>query len=72
MQVSELINCGVYVFTPEIFSAIQDVSRHREDKGLLHFIMLPIRWFLAVYYYSIHYLYRCKNLTHSNLKKHDH
>nr|GMD56497.1 mannose-1-phosphate guanyltransferase alpha-like [Ipomoea batatas] len=34
--VSELINCGVYVFTPEIFSAIQDVSRHREDRATLH------------------------------------
>ncbi|XP_052195611.1 uncharacterized protein LOC127803435 [Diospyros lotus] len=30
--VSDLINCGVYVFTPEIFSAIQDVSTHREDR----------------------------------------
>ncbi|KAK1357085.1 hypothetical protein POM88_050341 [Heracleum sosnowskyi] len=32
MQVSDLINCGVYVFSTEIFSAIQDVSKHREDK----------------------------------------
>lgn len=30
--VSDLINCGVYVFTPEIFSAIQDVFLNREDK----------------------------------------
>lgn len=28
--VSDLINCGVYVFTPEIFSAIQNVYTHRE------------------------------------------
>lgn len=33
MQVSDLINCGVYVFTPDIFTAIQDVSTHREDRG---------------------------------------
>nr|XP_016441897.1 PREDICTED: mannose-1-phosphate guanyltransferase alpha-like isoform X1 [Nicotiana tabacum] len=36
--VSDLINCGVYVFTPEIFSAIQDVSLNREDRATLpHF-----------------------------------
>ncbi|GFS45066.1 ADP-glucose pyrophosphorylase family protein [Actinidia rufa] len=29
--VSDLVNCGVYVFTPGIFSAIQDVSIQRED-----------------------------------------
>ncbi|KAK2967874.1 hypothetical protein RJ640_029868 [Escallonia rubra] len=29
--VSDLINCGVYVFTPEVFSAIQDVFSYRED-----------------------------------------
>ncbi|POO01788.1 Nucleotidyl transferase domain containing protein [Trema orientale] len=33
--VSDLINCGVYVFTPEIFTAIQDVSTHREDRANL-------------------------------------
>ena len=33
MQVSDLINCGVYIFTPDIFTAIQDVSMHREDRG---------------------------------------
>ncbi|XP_060959017.1 uncharacterized protein LOC133030348 [Cannabis sativa] len=33
--VSNLINCGVYVFTPEIFTAIQDVSTHREDRANL-------------------------------------
>ncbi|KAF5746854.1 mannose-1-phosphate guanyltransferase alpha-like isoform X1 [Tripterygium wilfordii] len=31
--VSDLINCGVYIFTPDIFRAIQDVSTHREDRG---------------------------------------
>lgn len=30
--VSDLINCGVYVFTPQIFSAIQEVYLHMEDK----------------------------------------
>ncbi|KAJ8531078.1 hypothetical protein K7X08_025809 [Anisodus acutangulus] len=34
--VSDLINCGVYIFTPEIFSAIQDVSIHRKDGAALH------------------------------------
>lgn len=34
--VSDLINCGVYVFTPDIFSAIQDMSMHREDRATLH------------------------------------
>ncbi|KAL8132388.1 hypothetical protein AgCh_008037 [Apium graveolens] len=33
--VSNLINCGVYVFSTEIFGAIQDVSKHREDKANL-------------------------------------
>ncbi|XP_073018978.1 uncharacterized protein [Primulina eburnea] len=30
--VSDLINCGVYVFTPQIFSAIQEVYLHMEDR----------------------------------------
>lgn len=29
--VSDRINCGVYVFTPEIFNAIQGVSNYRKD-----------------------------------------
>ncbi|KAJ8428272.1 hypothetical protein Cgig2_009971 [Carnegiea gigantea] len=29
--VRDKINCGVYVLTPEIFNAIQDVSTHRKD-----------------------------------------
>ncbi|XP_043807075.1 mannose-1-phosphate guanyltransferase alpha isoform X3 [Manihot esculenta] len=33
--VSDLINCGVYVFTPEIFTAIQGVSNNREDRANL-------------------------------------
>ncbi|RVX08846.1 Mannose-1-phosphate guanyltransferase alpha-B [Vitis vinifera] len=33
--VSDLINCGVYVFTPDIFTAIQGVSTHREDRASL-------------------------------------
>lgn len=33
--VSDLINCGVYVFTPKIFSAIREVSTHREDRANL-------------------------------------
>ncbi|KAI3500489.1 hypothetical protein L1887_36311 [Cichorium endivia] len=31
--VSDLTNCGVYVFTPEIFNVIQDIHRHHEDRG---------------------------------------
>ncbi|KAL9439273.1 hypothetical protein AB3S75_024850 [Citrus x aurantiifolia] len=30
--VSDLINCGVYVFTPDIFNAIQGVSSQRKDR----------------------------------------
>ncbi|XP_071731096.1 uncharacterized protein [Rutidosis leptorrhynchoides] len=34
--VSDLINCGVYIFTPEIFNVIQDIRTNREDKANLH------------------------------------
>ncbi|XP_050220659.1 uncharacterized protein LOC126671011 [Mercurialis annua] len=33
--VSDLINCGVYVFTPDIFTAIQGVFTNREGRGSL-------------------------------------
>ncbi|KAK4795051.1 hypothetical protein SAY86_013045 [Trapa natans] len=33
--VSDLINCGVYVFTPDIFTAIQNVSTQRKDRANL-------------------------------------
>nr|VDC88791.1 unnamed protein product [Brassica rapa] len=33
--VSDRINCGVYVFTPEIFTAIRDVSSQRNDTATL-------------------------------------
>ncbi|CAH8382461.1 unnamed protein product [Eruca vesicaria subsp. sativa] len=33
IKVSDLINCGVYVFTPEVFTAIKDVSTQRNDTG---------------------------------------
>lgn len=33
--VSDRINCGVYVFSPDIFSAIQDVSIQRRDRANL-------------------------------------
>ncbi|KAJ8753505.1 hypothetical protein K2173_022746 [Erythroxylum novogranatense] len=33
--VSDLINCGVYVFTPEIFTSIQCVSSQRKDRANL-------------------------------------
>ncbi|KAK7836813.1 mannose-1-phosphate guanyltransferase alpha-a [Quercus suber] len=36
--VSDLINCGVYVFTPEIFTAIEGVSTHREDTANLRHV----------------------------------
>ncbi|KAH9292239.1 hypothetical protein KI387_042575, partial [Taxus chinensis] len=31
--VSDRINCGVYIFTPDIFLAIQDVSTQRKDRA---------------------------------------
>ncbi|XVF14170.1 hypothetical protein REPUB_Repub09cG0034200 [Reevesia pubescens] len=31
--VSDLINCGVYIFSPDIFTAIQEVSMHREGQA---------------------------------------
>lgn len=33
--VSDRINCGVYIFTPDIFKAIQDVSSNRRDRANL-------------------------------------
>ncbi|XP_009777433.1 uncharacterized protein [Nicotiana sylvestris] len=33
--VSDLINCGVYIFTPDIFNAIQRVSTQRKDRANL-------------------------------------
>lgn len=33
LQVSDRINCGVYVFTPDIFTAIQNVSSQRKERG---------------------------------------
>ncbi|KAM0871471.1 hypothetical protein ACQ4PT_039365 [Festuca glaucescens] len=34
--VSDLINCGVYIFTPNIFNAIEDVLKQKKDRG--HFL----------------------------------
>ncbi|KAK4393042.1 Mannose-1-phosphate guanyltransferase alpha [Sesamum angolense] len=47
--VSDLINCGVYVFTPKIFSVIQEVFLLREDRVLLHLIM----WLLDLSFRSL-------------------
>ncbi|XP_010272083.1 PREDICTED: mannose-1-phosphate guanyltransferase alpha [Nelumbo nucifera] len=33
--VSDLINCGVYIFTPDIFTTIQNVSTQRKDRANL-------------------------------------
>ncbi|XP_008787128.1 mannose-1-phosphate guanyltransferase alpha-like isoform X2 [Phoenix dactylifera] len=33
--VSDLINCGVYIFTPNIFTAIEDVFMQRKDRANL-------------------------------------
>nr|CAB3496714.1 unnamed protein product [Digitaria exilis] len=33
--VSDLINCGVYIFTPSIFSAIEDVLKQKKDRANL-------------------------------------
>lgn len=32
-QVSDRINCGVYVFTPGIFTAIEGVTTQRKERG---------------------------------------
>ncbi|KAL0450621.1 UNVERIFIED_CONTAM: Mannose-1-phosphate guanyltransferase alpha [Sesamum latifolium] len=47
--VSNLINCGVYVFTPKIFSVIQEVFLLREDRVLLHLIF----WLLDLSFRSL-------------------
>lgn len=36
--VSDLINCGVYLFTPGIFTAIEDVPTHRDDRANLRHV----------------------------------
>ncbi|XP_022895347.1 mannose-1-phosphate guanyltransferase alpha-like [Olea europaea var. sylvestris] len=36
--VSDLINCGVYVFTPKIFDAIEDVYMRQEDRANVHHV----------------------------------
>ncbi|XP_078437362.1 uncharacterized protein LOC144707953 [Wolffia australiana] len=33
--VSDLINCGVYIFTPDIFTAIREVTAHRKERANL-------------------------------------
>jgi mannose-1-phosphate guanylyltransferase len=33
--VSDFINCGVYIFTPEIFNAIRDVASSRQERSSL-------------------------------------
>lgn len=51
MQVSDLINCGVYVFTPDIFTAIQDISAHREDRGWFLQMQPQIIAFHVLFYF---------------------
>ena len=56
---SDLINCGVYVFTPEIFSAIQDVSTHREDRGgffRLHMLLI-LGWYELLSLQAFHIIF---------------
>ncbi|KAL4588477.1 hypothetical protein LXL04_001368 [Taraxacum kok-saghyz] len=36
LLVSDRINCGVYVFTPTSFAAIQGVSTHKKDRAILY------------------------------------
>ncbi|KAJ6418319.1 hypothetical protein OIU84_001657 [Salix udensis] len=56
--VSDQINCGVYVFTPEIFTAIQDVSSQRKERANLRRIssfealQSPTRSLLTDYLYT--------------------
>lgn len=55
MQVSDLINCGVYIFTPDIFAAIEDVSINREGRGLfLSTRILQASIILLLILFSIH------------------
>lgn len=39
---SDRINCGVYIFTPDIFTAIQGVSTQRKDRGMYCLVLLCI------------------------------
>ncbi|XP_020393364.1 uncharacterized protein [Zea mays] len=40
--VSDLINCGVYIFTPNIFSAIEDVLKQKKDRVIT--FLFAIMW----------------------------
>ncbi|GAB4827461.1 hypothetical protein Ancab_034345 [Ancistrocladus abbreviatus] len=53
--VSDLINCGVYVFTPEIFSSIQASLVNREDRDFVHLdqdILSPLAGKKQLYTYE--------------------
>ncbi|XP_074279417.1 uncharacterized protein LOC141604803 isoform X2 [Silene latifolia] len=53
--VSDLINCGVYVFTPEIFSAIQGVIDNKDDKDFVRLdqdILSPLAGKKQLYTYE--------------------
>ncbi|OVA16243.1 Bacterial transferase hexapeptide repeat [Macleaya cordata] len=45
--VSDQINCGVYVFTPDIFTAIQDVIMHRKDRESVFLSTLVLLCFFS-------------------------
>ncbi|XP_047958628.1 mannose-1-phosphate guanyltransferase alpha-A-like isoform X2 [Salvia hispanica] len=53
--VSDLINCGIYVFTPNIFSVIQEVYRLREEKDFVRLdqdILSPLAGKKQLYTYE--------------------
>lgn len=40
LQVSDFINCGVYIFTTDIFLAIRDVTSTQKDRGKFLYTLL--------------------------------
>lgn len=60
LQVSDLINCGVYVFTPKIFSVIQEVYLLREDKGEWYCIVIPYLCYNSINWQEFLFLVDCE------------
>ncbi|ONL94565.1 Mannose-1-phosphate guanylyltransferase 1 [Zea mays] len=54
--VSDLINCGVYIFTPNIFSAIEDVLKQKKDRANLR----RVSSFEALHSATKYYLSLCR------------
>uniref|UniRef100_A0A453IQ90 Nucleotidyl transferase domain-containing protein n=1 Tax=Aegilops tauschii subsp. strangulata TaxID=200361 RepID=A0A453IQ90_AEGTS len=58
--VSDLINCGVYIFTPKILIAIEDVLKQKKDRGIMHIVhgslLSYIAFFCLLNCYGLHIL----------------